>query len=186
MTYAEAMQRYGSDKPDLRIDLELVEVADLMQSVEFKVFAGPAADPDGRVVIYRRPSRRHAPDTEFDVRGRERLPRVDIVYAYAGADAAAIDAFVAAGAEAIVVAGVPPGLPTPAQRAALEAAAERGVLVVHSSRGGRGRVAQRTVLSEHGIVAADNLNPQRARVLAMLALTVTRDRPEIERIFATY
>ena len=49
MSYAEAMQRYGSDKPDLRIDLELVEVADLMDSVEFKVFAGPANDPEGRV-----------------------------------------------------------------------------------------------------------------------------------------
>ena len=49
MTYAEAMRRYGSDKPDLRIDLELVEVADLMSAVEFKVFAGPAADPEGRV-----------------------------------------------------------------------------------------------------------------------------------------
>ncbi len=49
MPYAEAMQRFGSDKPDLRIDLELVEVADLMSDVEFKVFAGPAADADGRV-----------------------------------------------------------------------------------------------------------------------------------------
>ena len=49
MTYADAMHRYGSDKPDLRIDLELIEVADLMASVEFKVFAGPAADPEGRV-----------------------------------------------------------------------------------------------------------------------------------------
>ncbi|MEM8816940.1 MAG: aspartate--tRNA ligase [Pseudomonadota bacterium] len=49
MPYGEAMQRYGSDKPDLRIDLELVEVADLMEGVEFKVFAGPAKDPDGRV-----------------------------------------------------------------------------------------------------------------------------------------
>ena len=49
MTYAEAMQRYGSDKPDLRIPLELVDVADLMDSVEFKVFAGPAKDPKGRV-----------------------------------------------------------------------------------------------------------------------------------------
>ena len=49
MSYAEAMQRYGSDKPDLRIDLELVEVADLMESVDFKVFAGPAVDPEGRV-----------------------------------------------------------------------------------------------------------------------------------------
>ena len=49
MPYSEAMQRFGSDKPDLRIDLELVEVADLMASVDFKVFAGPAADPEGRV-----------------------------------------------------------------------------------------------------------------------------------------
>jgi aspartyl-tRNA synthetase len=49
MSYAEAMQRYGSDKPDLRIDLELIEVSDLMQSVDFKVFAGTAADPEGRV-----------------------------------------------------------------------------------------------------------------------------------------
>ena len=49
MSYSEAMRRFGSDKPDLRIDLELVEVADLMESVDFKVFAGPAADPEGRV-----------------------------------------------------------------------------------------------------------------------------------------
>jgi aspartyl-tRNA synthetase len=49
ISYADAMRRFGSDKPDLRIPLELIEVADLMQSVEFKVFAGPAADPEGRV-----------------------------------------------------------------------------------------------------------------------------------------
>ena len=49
MSYAEAMERFGSDKPDLRIDLELIEVSDLMNSVEFKVFAGPANDPEGRV-----------------------------------------------------------------------------------------------------------------------------------------
>ncbi len=50
MTYAEAMRRYGSDKPDLRIDLELVDVADLMQDVDFKVFSGPAKDAESRVV----------------------------------------------------------------------------------------------------------------------------------------
>ena len=49
MPYAEAMSRYGSDKPDLRIPLELVDVADLMAGVEFKVFKGPAEDPKGRV-----------------------------------------------------------------------------------------------------------------------------------------
>ncbi|MBM7334096.1 aspartate--tRNA ligase [Alloalcanivorax marinus] len=50
MTYEEAMRRYGSDKPDLRVPLELIDVADLMDGVEFKVFAGPAKDPKGRVV----------------------------------------------------------------------------------------------------------------------------------------
>ena len=55
MTYAEAMRRYGSDKPDLRIPLELVDVADLMGGVEFKVFAGPASDPEGRVVALKLP-----------------------------------------------------------------------------------------------------------------------------------
>src|ERR1700726_4842870 len=49
MTYAEAMRRYGSDKPDLRVALELVDVADLVKGCDFKVFAGPAADPKGRV-----------------------------------------------------------------------------------------------------------------------------------------
>ena len=49
MTYAEAMERYGSDQPDLRIPLELVSVDDLMQQVDFKVFRGPADDPAGRV-----------------------------------------------------------------------------------------------------------------------------------------
>ncbi len=49
MTYAEAMSRFGSDKPDLRIPLELVDVADLMAGVDFKVFKGPAEDPKGRV-----------------------------------------------------------------------------------------------------------------------------------------
>jgi aspartyl-tRNA synthetase len=55
MPHAEAMERYGSDKPDLRIPLELVSVDDLMQQVEFKVFRGPADDPAGRVAALRVP-----------------------------------------------------------------------------------------------------------------------------------
>ena len=56
LTYTEAMRRFGSDRPDLRVPLELVDVADLMADVEFKVFAGPAKDPDGRVVALRLPN----------------------------------------------------------------------------------------------------------------------------------
>ncbi|AHF04734.1 aspartyl-tRNA synthetase [Marichromatium purpuratum 984] len=55
MTYAEAMRRYGSDRPDLRVALELIDVADLMDGVDFKVFAGPAQDPEGRVAALRLP-----------------------------------------------------------------------------------------------------------------------------------
>ncbi|WP_152206823.1 aspartate--tRNA ligase [Marinobacter changyiensis] len=55
MPHAEAMQRYGSDKPDLRIPLELIDVADLVASVDFKVFAGPANDAKGRVAALRVP-----------------------------------------------------------------------------------------------------------------------------------
>ena len=55
MTWAEAMRRYGSDKPDLRIEGELIDVADAVKQLEFKVFAGPANDPDGRVAALRVP-----------------------------------------------------------------------------------------------------------------------------------
>ncbi len=55
LTYAEAMRRYGSDKPDLRCPLELIDVGDLMAGVDFKVFSGPAQDPNGRVVALRLP-----------------------------------------------------------------------------------------------------------------------------------
>ena len=55
MTYAESMLRFGTDRPDLRIPLELVDLGDVMKSVEFKVFAGPANDPQGRIAALRVP-----------------------------------------------------------------------------------------------------------------------------------
>jgi len=55
MTYAESMQRFGTDRPDLRIPLELVDLGDVMKTVEFKVFSGPANDPDGRIAALRVP-----------------------------------------------------------------------------------------------------------------------------------
>ena len=66
MSHADAMHRFGSDKPDLRIPLELIEVADLMKSVEFKVFAGPAADPEGRVAALRLPGGSELSRKEID------------------------------------------------------------------------------------------------------------------------
>ena len=67
MPYETAIQRYGSDKPDLRIPLELTELSDLMAGVEFKVFAKPANDPNGRVAALRVPDGGKLTRREIDV-----------------------------------------------------------------------------------------------------------------------
>jgi aspartyl-tRNA synthetase len=66
MSYAEAMRRYGSDKPDLRVPLTLVDVADLVANCDFKVFAGPAKDPAGRVAALRVPGGGAMPRSQID------------------------------------------------------------------------------------------------------------------------
>jgi aspartyl-tRNA synthetase len=66
MTFEEAMRRYGSDKPDLRVPLELVDIADLVRDCDFKVFAGPAKDPKGRVAALRVPGGGAMPRSQID------------------------------------------------------------------------------------------------------------------------
>ena len=135
-------------------------------------------DPEG--IFYRAPSRaRGAP--QFDVATLPALPRVDIVYSYAGADAAAIDAAVAAGARGLVVAGVGRGNSTEEQGTALERARAKGVAVVMTTRTGAGRVPGS---ARRGFVGGGDLNAQKARVLLMLALTRTTEFTELDRIFA--
>jgi L-asparaginase len=141
------------------------------------------ADAD-TVVWYRKPLRRLAPDTEFDVRGMDALPRVDIAYTYVDADGAAIEAFVAAGARGIVTAGFAPGYVTPAMSAAMADAVKKGVAVVLSSRAGSGRVGRTTKNAALGFVTADNLNPQKARIL--LSLAIAHGIEDLERVFAEY
>jgi L-asparaginase len=143
------------------------------------------ADGDA-IAFYRKPLRRRAPDTEFDVAGLDTLPRVDIAYAYAGCDGAAVRAFVAAGAKGIVSAGFAPGGTSPAETAALKEAAGQGVIVVQSTRAGSGRVFHGTRHRENGFLVADNLNPQKARILLSLALTRSGDPDAIAEMFARY
>jgi L-asparaginase len=143
------------------------------------------ADGD-RVVYYRRSERRAAPETEFDIRPLATLPRVDIAYAYTGSDGTAVRAFAAAGAKGIVSAGFAPGFPGTADGAALEEAVARGVVVVQSTRAGSGRTFRGERFRRSGIMIADNLTPQKARILLAFALTVTNEPAEIERMFATY
>ncbi len=142
---------------------------------------------DGNEVsYYRAPLRRRAPDTEFDVRGLDALPRVDISYAYVGSDGAAVRAFLQAGARGIVSAGFGAGYPGSAEVALMREAAARGVIVMLSTRVGSGRAHAGRKLREAGFLTADTLNPQKARLLLALALTVTKDKAEINRIFAAY
>jgi L-asparaginase len=141
-------------------------------------------DGDG-VHFFRAPLRAHMPDTPYAALDLGALPRVDIIYSYAGADGALVDAAVAAGARGLVSAGFAPGSPTPEQRAAFERAARSGIVVVQCSRAS-GRVAPRRRLRETGIVAGEDLTPQKARILLMLALSNTTDAGEIQQAFQSY
>lgn len=143
------------------------------------------ADGD-RVVFYRRPIRPAAPNTPFDIRDIEGLPRVDIAYSYAGNDGTATRAFIHAGAKGIVGAAFAPGLLAPAEFDAFKEAVAAGVVVAMSSRAGSGRVFAPAKLREAGFLAADNLNPQKARILLALALTVTNEPARLQEMFATY
>ena len=79
-----------------------------------------------------------------------------------------------------------PGTPAPAQKEALQEANEKRIPVIFSCRAGSGRVLDRSEYYKQGWVNADNLNPQKARILTMLALTVSKETDELRRIFATY
>ena len=143
------------------------------------------ADGDA-VAFYRRPLRRCYPDTEFDIRTLDALPRVDIAYAYAGGDGTAVRAFTAAGAKGIVSAGFAPGFVPPGDFEALKEAVAQGVVAVQSTRAGSGRTFRGSRLANAGFLIADNLIPQKARILLSLGLTVTRDPEQIALMFRTY
>jgi L-asparaginase len=145
------------------------------------------ADADGKVVYYHRPTRKHTVETEFDVRSVQSLPRVDVVLSYVGADGAMIEAAANAGAKGIVSAATGAGRPTPLEDEAFDRAhAEKGVLMCLSSRVASGRVVRSPGLAKRGFVAADNLQPWKARILLSLALAKTNDAADIQRMFDTY
>jgi L-asparaginase len=142
--------------------------------------------PDGKVSIYRRPTRLHTLASEFDLRSASALPRVEIVYSYAEAAQEPIEALVAAGVHGIVVAGFATGRPAPAQEAALKLAHQRGVRVFLSTRSSQSSVPHYASLNRLGFVSADNLSPQKARILAMLSLTLTDDPARLQEMFDRY
>ena len=138
--------------------------------------------------FYRASTRKHTVDTEFDVSNLSALPQVDIAYTYANVGPTAVNALVAAGAKGLVHAGVGDGSLPNKVRPALSDAREKGVIIVRSSRVGQGIVARNGEANDDQLdfVVADTLNPQKARILLMLALTRTNNTKEIQRMFYTY
>jgi L-asparaginase len=152
-----------------------------------------------RVVFYRDVVKRHTAKSEFDVSALAKLPRVDIILVYQGADGDLIKASADAGAQGIVIAGAGAGATSGTQQAGIEYALKKGVFVVTTTRtgsgriaagrGGRGRGGAEAAPSpeeQRRRIAGEDLAPVKARVLLMLALSNTKDPAEIQRMFSEY
>lgn len=141
-----------------------------------------------RVVFYRASTKRHTARSEFDVSALSSLPKVEILYSYLEAGTAPIKALGEAGVAGIVVAGTGAGGMSDPERAAIKALGpfDKRPVIVRSNRTGNGRVIPRKDYDAEGMVPADNLSPQKSRILLMLALTKTRDLAEIRRMFTEY
>ncbi len=142
----------------------------------------------GKNDFYNTPPWKHTTASEFDISNVSKLPRVDILYACADMSADLIDASAAHGAKGIVIAGVGNGNMNEASLRAAANAARKGVVVVRSSRVVTGTVGRNVEVNddEMNFVASDELNPQKARILLMLALLKPRSLKEIQNLFYSY
>ena len=142
------------------------------------------------VTFYRAPTKRHTVDAEFDLAGITELPAVDIVYSYVEPSPVLIGALIEAGVDGIVLAGTGAGIVSAVELEALEEVlslpADSRPVLVRSNRTGSGRVVPLGRYDRLDMIAADTLNPQKARILLMLALTRTRGPDEIRRMFNEY
>jgi glutamin-(asparagin-)ase len=143
---------------------------------------------DGRVLYYRAPARPHTAATEFSLGAFDTLPSSGIVYAHSGLDDSVAGLLESVRYDVIVHAGFGNGTVASRVIRPLEQARLAGTVVVRATRTGSGHVTAAGASGEvaNGWISVDDQNPQRARILACLALTVTRDHAEIQRIFDTY
>jgi L-asparaginase len=142
----------------------------------------------GKNDFYNNPSWKHTSGSEFDITNVTKLPRVDILFAYEDMSPDLVDASVANGAKGIVIAGVGNGNMNKATLEAAARAVKKGAVVVRSSRVPTGTVGRNVEVNddEMGFVASDELNPQKSRILLMLALLKPRTTVELQQLFQTY
>lgn len=141
---------------------------------------------NGLPYFYRESTRKHTFKSEFDVKGLTALPYVEILYGHVNGDKVLVDALEAAGVKGIVHAGMGHGSIFPVTRDALSELTKKGIPVVKSSRVGNGIVTRIADDDKYNFIAGDTLNPQKARILLILALTKTNDMKVIQRIFDEY
>jgi len=142
----------------------------------------------GKNDFYNTPHWKHTSASEFDITSVTKLPRVDIIFACADMSPDLIDSAAANGAKGIIIAGVGNGNMNKASLEAAQRVARKGVVVVRSSRVATGAVGRNVEVNddEMGFVASDELNPQKSRILLMLALLKPRSTLEIQKLFQTY
>src|SRR5215471_6218422 len=142
----------------------------------------------GKNDFYNTPVWKHTSQSEFDVANVNKLPRVDIIYGCADMSADLIDSAAANGAKGIVIAGVGNGNMNKASLDAAARVAKKGVVVVRSSRVATGSVGRNVEVNddELGLIASDELNPQKSRILLMLALLKPRTTAELQTLFQSY
>lgn len=142
----------------------------------------------GDIVLFHQPHGIHTLNSEFSVEGIKELPRVDIVYGCVDMSPDLIDIMVEAGAKGIIIAGVGDANMTAATLESAKNATSNGIPVVRASRVPIGAVLIHGEIDdeEYGTIASDELNPQKARVLLMLALLKERDRNNLQELFINY
>jgi L-asparaginase len=141
---------------------------------------------NGKPIFYRESLRKHTVKSEFDISGITVFPRVDVIYSYIDADQVHVDASVSAGAKGIVYANLAAVNMPPRAKQGLIDAQKKGVVIVRAYRGGNGIILRDRDDDKTQFVAGDSLNPQKARMLLMMALTKTNDPKDIQRIFNEY
>jgi len=149
-----------------------------------------------RVAWYRQTVHRHSARSEFDVFAFDSLPRVDILLAYQGAPGDLFNAAADAGAKGIIIAGAGGGAISGTQSIGQRYAIEHGVFVVTATRAGAGRIPAagplrdstntEAVRRRNFTLAAEDLEPLKARILLMLGLATTTDRETLQRYFREY
>lgn len=142
----------------------------------------------GKVRFYFESLRTHTNSSAFDIDDIESLPKVDIVYGHTGQDSSVVDKFIENGAAGIVFAGVGDGNIYKETLGKLIEARKNNIILVRSARVGAGYVVPNAEIEddENGFVTADNLSPQKARILLKLALTNTKNPQKIQKIFWSY